>query len=276
MEYTSVLNKARRGNLEALYSLYDSCKNKAYHLARLLTVDEKAAKKVTSHAFHDAIADVLSGKVGSEADFEALLTRKTISFSKSYCIHNNSKGFKVPQGKNFRIRPDEKSVTLGATGTVSVLKNLYPLLRFIYVIDELCDLSASKIADIFAITAENVETALSLKEENISYLASIVSSKSKAATYESVIADIKKDEEISGDIEQTIKAYIENAAKPIAQKEKSRRIRTGSIIAFIVIVALFVVCLVSAKYIGSDTEESSTSETSSEVDEEESESEDSE
>ncbi len=183
---TNLIQKAKKGNAEAMNLLYETNKDEVYSLAHLLVRDETAAKKIILQVFRNAWDYLLGSNVESEEAFSAYLMKKTVAKCKSVTMASHPKAFRIPTRKNFgAITYSVESVSDGYDLTDNALLTLPSLLKFVFVLDAL-GFSHDEIANGIGTNGDTVRAVLLTEEAHLERI---------KKQYEKII---KKDTEYSG------------------------------------------------------------------------------
>ncbi len=240
-----VIDNARKGVPEAMRTLYDQNKDGIMFLCQALLLDENAACNAVSHVFKAMWDLVVSGQVISEQDFRDTVTRKAVNYCKAQIARKDSKAFRVPVSRNFMNTPYEAgSMSLGGQTWETVLKNLPPLHRFIYVLHGVCGYDDMAIAKLFNTSTETVRLALQAEEANIARILSLAPGQGaepmSAEAFHQALLEQQKAVAIPRTVTVTVQMGIDNICQPFLDRRKKQRTRR-SILAVSLLAA---VCLI--------------------------------
>ncbi|MCC8191719.1 MAG: hypothetical protein LIO41_01555 [Ruminococcus sp.] len=98
---TTIIEKAHKGNLEAMKTLCDKNVKEVLNLCQLLLCDEAVAQSATTKLFKVTLENTASGYITSEEEFHDSIITKTVSFCKTYTLKKSSKAFAMPKNQNF-------------------------------------------------------------------------------------------------------------------------------------------------------------------------------
>ncbi len=194
---TQIIQKAKKGNAEAMNLLYEANKDAVYSLAYLLIGDESATKKIILQVFRNAWDYLLGNEVESEEAFSAYVMKKTIAKCKAVTMTNHPKAFRIPAGKNFNaVIYSVEIVSAEQELTDNALSALPSLLKFVFVLDAL-GFSHDEIASGIGTNGDTVRTVLLTEEAHL--------------------------ERIKKQYEKTTKTEIEYSAVHFKQEVKAKR-----------------------------------------------------
>ncbi len=128
----TIIEKACRGNVEAMRALYDLNKRETLFLCRVFLGNEKEAACAVPQIFKKMWEMLLSGQVQSEEEFRRVSIRKTVNYCRASIAGKDPKAFRMPAGRNFA--GGEYEMDLGKEAYTRALKGLPPLYRFLYVL----------------------------------------------------------------------------------------------------------------------------------------------
>lgn len=175
---STVIEKARKANPEALKTLYHANKGHILALCQCLLGNVPITEAVMLQVFKNSWNMVIEGAVNSEEEFSAALERKAINACKNRVLRQNNKAFKLPQNGNFANAsyPPEKLDIDGPPVDV-VLKNLPELCRFIYVLRVLTSLQDRDVCKLLNINLESIQRAMAAEELNIAKISASATEK---------------------------------------------------------------------------------------------------
>ncbi len=243
------IHKARKGNQEAVLSLYDESKRTVLSLCRTLLLTEKEADHAATLIFKKVFEELLSGRIESEEEFKNLAIRKTILHCKMISSKKSNRSFRIPANSNFAATSyDPSRMDFSGDMQQIILKNLPTLYRYIYVLHTVCDYTAEEISKIFSTNLRAVENALEAERTNIEKIVAIARRKrndlfdcSKGEFQENLIQDAETID-VPASTDETVQRMADTLCEPIRrERSKNRNIFLGTAgILAIVIMALLI------------------------------------
>lgn len=235
----TMIKNAAKGQRKAVQYLYESNKQKVYHLAKCLLINEKLATDASIKVFRNIWSSISSHHVETEEDFAKLVIRKTADCCKQVAIKNNSKAYRIPQYKNFLI-----AVPAGSFGNVEhyeefVLSKLPELQRFILVMHTVMGVSNEELKKILKFDIETIQLATNSEEMNVERI--LLGAKADATySYRQLIDSLKEMEQnidVPERLEHAAEQIIDIVAKPYEAKQRKK------IIAISVLSIVLCVCI---------------------------------
>ncbi len=246
------IQKAVKGNQEAMRALYDAQKSKVMCLCQALLLDENEADHATALIFKKALEEVGTGRIAADQEFFALLIRKTVLHCKAKLTKISNRAFRVPAGGNFVYPYDRAKMDLSGTPEKIILKNLPAFPRFVYVLHHAADFSETEIARILGTTQKVIAKAMEAESINIARIIAVAAQNgmidsqfSVEAFYNKLVQD-SVSAKVPASVDAAVRMSIAEICKPIRKKEKQKR--TGIIVGAAVI--LIVVAIVVGVSVG--------------------------
>lgn len=239
---STVMEKACKGNPDAMKSLYEANKNEIMLLCESLLCDGAAAGKAAAFVFKSVWETLIAGQLRSEEEVQRFLRRKAVNYCRVRVTKQDSKAFRSPANKNFAnvVYQPEEMYTEGENVDV-VLKNLPVFHRFVYVLHAFAWFDASQIAKLMNVREELIGTALEAEGVNISRIMSALGRGQGSYGVTQLKEDLlakKEHMEIPEAAAARVNADIETVCRPLMEKARKKTIR--------VIVIAVAVCLIAA------------------------------
>ncbi len=254
---STLIQKACKGNSDAMQILYNDNKERVLFLCTLLLEDTNSACNATSRIFRNMWDLVIAGQIETEEEFSRAVIDKAVNYCKSSIAKKDSKAFRTPQNKNFANTSYSADKLVGEDDlAMFIVRNLPPLHRFIYVLNALFDYNESDLAKVFKINEATVGLALDAEEANIKRLLSLNKQQTGEECSLSVdefhrdIENIGNAVSVSGGVNTTVILGIDSVCDPILEKERKKRnkiiIYIGSAVVTIALICLAVWGIISA------------------------------
>ena len=251
------IQKALKGNADAMTELYHSNKKQVFYLCYALLGDNSEADRATTHIFKNMWELLLDGKIESERNFTDTVIRKAVYYCKNKISKKNHKLFRIPQSKNFAATQySSDSIVMYGDTCDKILFNLPVLHRFVYVCSALANWSEDEIASLIHSSTEAVKYALAAEEANISKICACISNKTgetisiSTDEFHKMLLDNQKDTTITKAVDSVAILAIDTVAAPIAAKRKKQIITVSATAAgsvlLVVLLLLGIVALISA------------------------------
>lgn len=259
----TIIEKARKGNADAMNMLYNANKTDVMFLCKALLLDDNAASNAVSRIFKSMWELLISGQISTEEEFSATAIRKSATYCKTYLSKKNSKAFRVPANRNFTgIIGDTAKMMFSGDVCNIILQNLPPLQRFVYVLSTSFHYNTAQLAKLFNTNEDTIRSALEAENACLVRIVSAASDKMKMginlsvdAFHDTLLA--KKKIEIPKTVDSTVLIGIDNICEPIRRKEKKKVIRISAITGAVVLCICLIVGIVLAT--GSNSQSNSTS-----------------
>ncbi len=250
----TTIEKACKGNSEAMKTLYDENKTEIMCLCQSLLEDEKAACAVFVRVFRNMWDALLNGEVQNKEEFHQKSVKKAVSLCKAKISKKDSKAFRIPQNKNFMDTIySANTILLNDNVCVMVLKNLPILHRFIYIMHTVCDYNINQIAEVLKTNNETIQIAVNAEDVNINRIIAAACAKSKTqfsmtkTEFHNALLSAKEETPVSQDITADILLEIDRVCEPILKKAKKKNMRIMLVSAVSVVcvcAVIFVVLLI--------------------------------
>lgn len=238
----NLTDKARKGSREAMESLLDMTKTNVMYLSTLLLGDEKAASVMVPRIYRNLWDQVLSGRINTEEDFSQGALLKTAALCKAAVAKKDNKAFRIPQNRDF-IQGVGDDVQVRGEAWETVLANLPPLHRFLYVLTALCGDTPSQLARLFHTNEETVQLALQAEATNLKRILTTASRKAgkdlslTPEEFHRALERKRAGAEIPPSVDQTILAAINALCGPIQKKIRKKRKRIVAVVVSVAAVA---------------------------------------
>ncbi len=249
---TPIIQKAKKGNAEAMNLLYEANKDAVYSLCFLLTEDESAAKKMTLQVFRHAWDYLLGNEPASEEAFSSYVIKKTASKCKAFVLSAHPKAFRIPAGKNFSAMPcASEKIEAALSLSENMLEALPSLLKFSFVLDAL-DFSHEDIAGCIGTGADTVSAILATEEAHLGRIEKLYAQKTGKETTYSValfkkeIKDTRKAITVPQPIDSIVQVHIAELCEPYVKKARKTQLMSLVIAACASVVLLVSIFGISA------------------------------
>lgn len=278
---TTIIEKAHKGNLEAMKTLCDKNIKEVLNLCQLLLCDEAVAQSATTKLFKVTLENTASGYITSEEEFHDSIITKTVSFCKTYTLKKSSKAFSMPKNQNFSaVSYNEEKMSFDGEPYEVILKNLPTLHRFIYVLHTVLEYSDTQIAELLKINKYAVSAALAAESTNVMRILLIMSEATKKTTsmtadeFNEAISESKYEVTVSDSLDVAINEEIDKACEPIIAEAKRKKrkevyITLISIVCVILIFGVVFAVIATSSDVDSTDSTDTTSESSEAEDEDE-------
>lgn len=234
------MEKALKGQRKALEYLYKKNKQNVFYVAKCLLLDENRAERAAVRTFESLLEERASWKMKTEEEFSNAAIQTLVSHCKSAAIQKNSKAFRIPQNRNFRI--SETGTYDGARGERDfVLNGLSDLQRFAFVLRALCGYDVGQMADVLKISDKILSAVLEEEKGNVEKLME-AAGKTGEGSYERLVNELRemeKDLLVSQKAEEKILAMVKEAAGREQRKRKTGVVFAGVAFLACVCVAAF-------------------------------------
>lgn len=278
---TTIIEKAHKGNLEAMKTLCDKNVKEVLNLCQLLLCDEAVAQSATTKLFKVTLENTASGYITSEEEFHDSIITKTVSFCKTYALKKSSKAFGMPKNQNFSaITYNADKMSFDGEPYEVILKNLPTLHRFIYVLHTVLEYSDTQIAELLKINKYAVSAALAAESTNVMRILLIMSETTKktasmtADEFNEAITESKYEVTVPDSLDEAINEEIDKACEPIIKEAKRKKRKEVYITLISIVCVILIFGVVFAVIATSSDDDSSDTDTTSESSEAEDEDED--
>lgn len=234
----TLIQKAQKGNRDAMTQLYQNNKQRILYLCNVLLCDPTAADNACVQVFKNSWDYLLNGNISSEKEFTDFIVKKAVNHCKNKLTKKNSKAFRIPMSKNFAgTQYTTANVSVAGDACDQILASLPIIHRFIYVTNTLAEWSEDEIATLIHSNTETVRMALEAEETNISRILACISKK----TGENAVLSVEKFHQLllegessciaTNAVDTTVIFAIDSIAKPIEAKVKKKMTMTTIIAA---------------------------------------------
>ncbi len=252
-----LIQKARKGNSDAMQTLYNDNKERVLFLCTLLLENTSVACNATSRIFRNMWDLIIAEQIETEEEFSRAVIEKAVNHCKSSITKKDTKAFRTPQNKNFVATSYSADKLIGEDDrALFIVRNLPPLHRFIYVLNALFDYNESDLAKVFKINEATVGLALDAEEANIKRLLSLNKQQTGGECSLSVddfhrnLEGIGASVTVPGGVNTTVILGIDSVCAPIIEKERKKRnkiiVYVGSAVVAIALICLAVWGIISA------------------------------
>ena len=244
---TSLIKKAKKGNKDAFIELYEANKQEVLYLCEILLCGADAADNAFIYVFKSAWEHILDGKIDSEQELQKFLISKAVNHCKHKISKNDSRAFKIPQGKNFTVSSYSlNNIHHGEEPCYSLLAELPAIHRFIYVLDAYLGWSEGEIAELLHTNADTIRCAFFVRQSNFDRFSYALEQEINKPvniseeSFKSFLLDGRDECKASGVIDFAIESSIDTVIAPML-KVRSERRKRGRLIAVIVAISTLVV-----------------------------------
>ncbi len=240
---STLIQKAQKGNKEAMQMLYHNNKGRVLFLCTLLLDHTNVACDATSRIFRQMWELTIAGRIESEDEFSKVVMEKAVNYCKVSISRKSAKAFRIPENKNFAgVNYSSDKLKNNEDFSLFLVRNFPPLHRFIYVLHALYHGSTSDIAKMFKMSDAVMELALNAEEANMKRLLLLNEQYAGEMHTLSVedfhrhLRDIGIGMSVPEYVDTAVMIDIDTACKPLALKAKKRR-RT-----FIICIGAAILC----------------------------------
>jgi hypothetical protein len=220
---STVIQKAVKGQRNAMELLYEANKQKVFYVSLLLLGNEVEASRAASYAFKNVWGSMTAHGITTEEGFTHLAIRAAVDYCKRRVARIYPKAFRIPSGRNFlmsgAITPPEKT----DNPVADVLNSLPELQRFLLVLHTAGGYTPDQIASAFKFDMKTVDLALDAEKANIERVVS--QGEGSGRPYESIVEDIRHGEltvRVPDVVDAHAAAVIDGIAAPMEKKRKKR------------------------------------------------------
>lgn len=263
----TIIEQAMKGKRKALEYLYETNKQKVFYISLLLSENKDTAIEAANYAFRNTLVSMATHGISTEDAFTHLVIHKAVDFCKRKTRKKDSKAFRIPQNRNFLISGSQENIPTSETTSLSILKGLPVLQRYILVLHVVGEYLPEQIAGAFKFNMKTVGIALESEQTNVERILHKLNTDS--ISYSDVIEELRagKDHtEVPASVDEHASAVIDNIAKPIEKKARKRMMTIGAAVlaaaALIVGIVLFAISgSDQSAALGDETSVADTSET---------------
>lgn len=266
----ATIERARKGNMGAMKSLYEANKAEIMYICSSLLQNESMACTVFSRVFKNMWELILAGKIRTEDEFAQVAVRKAVMACKTQMSKKDSKAFRIPQNRNFMNTAYGLDTLLLSNDTCEmILKNLPTLHRFIYVMHTACDYSIKQIAEVLNTNADTIRAAVEAEETNVNRIAALASAMTKTeikmglAEFHHALMDGKEEASVPQAAAAAVFTGIEHICRPILKKARKKKIKMAVLSAVVAVIVCAIVLVIVLALRGDGSSEESSVPTSS-------------
>lgn len=234
----TIIEKAQKGDYEAMLTLYNLNKNNIVRLCYLLVLEKNTADHITAQVFKSVWSNFDLAQIHTTQDFTDVLMKKAIRFCKIHVSKKNPKAFRIPANKNFiKTTYNAEKMVLKENACDAILYNLPTLCRFIYILHTVCGYSNEGIAALLNTTsADTIQFALEAESVNIDR---IIASATKLKPIEPITIDkfhqylinnSKSDLCVSQMTDDMILTNIHQICQPLRREKRKKQIKLLAVI----------------------------------------------
>ncbi len=133
MQTQTLIQKAQKGDVQAMTELFDSNKSTIWFLCRMLLQNEIEADRAVIYVFNRTWGEIIDGRITSEEELSSFATQRAVTYCKGKMYKQNKKAFRIPANCNFIHTYDEGSMKFHGDLYEIILSNLPVFQRFLYV-----------------------------------------------------------------------------------------------------------------------------------------------
>ncbi len=249
----TLIQKARKGNSDAMMTLYNDNKERVLFLCTLLLEDTNTAFNSIPRIFRNMWELIIAEQIENEYEFSRAVIEKTVNYCKSCISKKDSKAFRTPINKNFSgTNYSEDALIEDENLSLFIVRNLPHLHRFIYILHALFDYKEDDITQVFKMNKATVKLALDSEDANIKRLISIGKQHTSEICTLSV-SEFHRELEKIGDslsipnsVDTAVISGIDAICLPLIEKEKKQRNITIMYICIGVLGLCLIGCIVFA------------------------------
>ncbi len=240
---STILEKACKGNSDAIKSLYEANKKEIMLLCDSLLCDDAAVGKAVTFVFKSAWETLTAGQLKSEEELRRFLRRKAVNYCRVWVNKQDSKAFRSPANKNFaNVEYHAEKMCIEGENVDVVLKNLPVFHRFVYVLHAFAWFDEAQMAKLMNVSEDLIGMALEAENVNISRIMSAVGRGENSYGVSGLKEDLlakRESVEIPEAVAKRVDADIETVCRPFAEKARKKTIRVAVIaVAACLIVAV--------------------------------------
>ncbi len=231
MQTQTLIQKAQKGDVQAMTELFDSNKSTIWFLCRMLLQNETEADRAAIYVFNRTWGEIIDGRITSEEELSSFATQRAVTYCKGKMYKQNKKAFRIPANCNFIHTYDEGSMKFHGDLYEIILSNLPVFQRFLYVTHTVAGYSEEELAKIFDIKAKIVKKALEDETANVSRIVALTERHLKMKgnmdidIFHETIVRKALEFPISENAEEAAKQDIKNVCLPIQKKRKRKQFR---------------------------------------------------
>ena len=255
MQTQTLIQKAQKGDVQAMTELFDENKSTVWFLCRILLQNETEADRAAIYVFNRTWSEIVNGRITSEEEVSSFVTRRAVTYCKGKVYKQNKKAFRVPANCNFIHTYEAGSMKFHGDLYEIILSNLPVFQRFLYVIHAIAGYSEEELAKLFVVKAKIVKKALEDEEANVLRIVAITEKSLKmkedmdVAIFHETIARKALEVQVSEQVEEAAKQDIKEVCLPIQKERKKRQLQ----ILAAACAGMLVFCIVVGRLISGGT-----------------------
>lgn len=223
----TMTEQAKQGQRKALECLYGQNKQNVFFIAKSLLLNEQQAGEAAIHVFQNIWGERLPSGISTDEEFANEAMKMTIDYCRKIASKQNSKAFRTPPNKNFRINGFDEHDGKEAY-TDYILRQMPELQRFLFVTHALCKFDDSQTAKLLKLPASLIPHALEAEKSNIEKL--LAAAGKADFSPENLIHDLEQEKTalaVPSKADERILTVIDGIAKPGEQKKKKQMTIAG-------------------------------------------------
>lgn len=236
----SIIERAAKGQRNAMNTLYEANKQKVYFVAHSLLMNPEQAASATVSAFRETWADLRFADISTEKAFTNHVLCRAIDYCKGKSYKKNPKALRIPLNKNFTLPTNLMVNDTHDDELDYLLANLPSTHRYIFVMYTAGEMEPAQIGRSLKFDSKTVRTAIEAQEANVARLQHL-SAKGYSCTYAEILEGIKQKEAntvVPASVDGQAAAVIDGIATPAEEKAKKRSRRICIVSALVCACAL--------------------------------------
>lgn len=228
MQTQTLIQKAQKGDVQAMTELFDANKSTVWFLCRELLRNEEEAGRAAIYVFNRAVEEVAEGRIAGEAEFSAFTVQKAAAYCKNKVYRQNKRAFRTPENCNFIHNYDAGSMQFCGEPYEVILSNLPVFQRFLYVIHTVAGYSEDELAGLFHIKPKIISKALGDEAANVSRIVSLAEKHKGAGmsmdaeSFHETVAREASECQVPENVGEAVKEVIRKACLPLQKKQKKK------------------------------------------------------
>ena len=238
----SIIDRARKGNSDAMTELFNTYKSKVYFLCASLLGDNKVTNNTVIAVFNDALEEIFNGRIDNETQYRDYLYKKAASFCWQAVKHELDV-FKVKDVSNIaRVYQDADSMNLKGETIDVVLNNQPKFHKFICMLYYIFEFDKYEISNITHVDSDSIGIIIDSDEIQINKIVRIIEEKTStnihltADEFHKEVRQRAEKKRVPMVIDKAISQDIENISIVLCEKKKRKGIRFAVIASCLVII----------------------------------------
>ena len=248
----TIIQKASKGNRAALTQLYEGSKQEVYFLCRALLRNSEDAVPAAKWALKSALVAVNIGEVQTVEAFSAYAVKQAVSYCKKNITKKDTRAFKLPPQKNFRISHVNDHYIDAEASTVENYINCLPAAqRFALVLRLIGAMDEKQIARAIGLDVTSAALLKEAEPENLGKIYRALQAKgiSCVAPTTELLAmafdDTLAETHIPDEIDKYVGEYINSVAAPAEEAAKGKRKVYYIAAAAVVVIAVILIAVLA-------------------------------